>query len=59
MDVSSKVTNIDIAAGHVEIVGDYRVPPKKLVALLQSNGIMKKNRLDQQDSLSKLLSQFY
>jgi len=59
VDVSPRVTNIDIAAGHVEIVGDYLVPPAKLIGLLQSNGIMKKTRLDQQESLSKLLSQLY
>jgi Alpha/beta hydrolase of unknown function (DUF900) len=53
------VNKVDAVAGHVEIVGDYRIPPKKLITLLQENGIMNKTRMDMQERFSILFSQLY
>lgn len=56
---SPTVSNIKISAGHVEIVGDYRTPPKKLIVLLQARGIMNKTQVGMQKQFSILLSQLY
>jgi len=59
VDSASRIENIEISAGHAEIVGDYRVPPKKLIKLLQLKGIMYSTAPAQRDKLSALLSLLY
>ena len=59
VDASSHVENIEVSAGHVEIVGDYRVPPEKLIPLMQSKGIMRDTPLARQKDLSDLLTLLY
>ena len=59
IDALPRVENIEIAAGHAEIVGDYHVSPKKLIKLLQNNGIMNTTPPALQDQLAILLSQLY
>lgn len=59
IDESKRTINIEVPAGHAEIVGDYRVPPQKLISLMQLEGIMNKTPAAQQGSLSLLLSRLY
>lgn len=59
IDASSRVENIEVSAGHAEIVGDYRVPPKKLIKLMQSKGIMYSTPPARREKLSVLLSRLY
>ena len=59
VDDSSRVDNVEVQAGHAEIVGNYRVPPEKLIKLMQSKGIMHRTRPAQRVGLSLLLSRLY
>ncbi len=40
IDADPRVTNVELKAGHVEIVGDVDMPPTKLVEILQAQGIL-------------------
>ena len=53
------VENLVIAAGHAEIVGDYRVPPKKLINLLQDKSILKMTPPERKNELTLLLKEIY
>jgi len=59
VDKSKIVDNIEIAAGHVEIVGNYRVTPDKLIKILQDKGIMNNTPPERKMQLSFLLEQIY
>lgn len=59
VDKQSNVRNIEVAAGHAEIVGDYLTPPEKLIALLQANGIMRQTSEARRQQLSQLLVYLY
>jgi pimeloyl-ACP methyl ester carboxylesterase len=52
-------TNIEIAAGHAEIVGDHRVQPRKLITLLQQQGVMKQTAASERRSFEQLLLSLY
>lgn len=59
VDASLRVDNIEVEAGHVEIVGDYRVSPRKLIDLLQRKGIMNNTTATRRQRLEELLSRLY
>ncbi|MFO7602676.1 MAG: alpha/beta hydrolase [Gammaproteobacteria bacterium] len=59
VDAETRVNNIEIPAGHVEIVGGPRVAPEKLIRILQDNGIMKETPASQQARFNTLLTQLY
>jgi hypothetical protein len=59
VDAASCVENIVVSAGHVEIVGDHDVAPKKLIDLLQQKGIMHQTPPARQNALSTLLARLY
>jgi pimeloyl-ACP methyl ester carboxylesterase len=59
IDASAKVENIEVAAGHAEIVGTYKVTPTKLIRLLQIKEIMKWTPPEQRATLALLLSRIY
>jgi len=59
VDAPARVDNIEVLAGHAEIVGDYRVPPTKLIKLLQLKGIMRDTPPAQHEQLSLLLARLY
>ncbi|MFA5762751.1 MAG: alpha/beta fold hydrolase [Bacilli bacterium] len=40
IDGDGRVRNVEIKAGHVEIVGDAEVQPHKLIEILQANGVL-------------------
>ncbi|MDZ7804966.1 alpha/beta hydrolase [Thiohalophilus sp.] len=59
VDNDDRVTNVEIKAGHVEIVGDQRIAPTKLIHIFQSHGIMNKTAQTENDKLKLLLSELY
>jgi pimeloyl-ACP methyl ester carboxylesterase len=40
VEADTRVTRVEVRAGHVEIVGDKRVAPTKLIQVLQQQGVM-------------------
>lgn len=50
---------VEVRAGHVEIVGDQRVAPVKLIAILQQNGILNPTDPERAAQLSMLLTSLY
>jgi pimeloyl-ACP methyl ester carboxylesterase len=59
VDRDPLVNIVEVRAGHVEIVGDQRVAPVKLIAVLQQNAIIKPTAPQRTASLQMLLSQLY
>jgi hypothetical protein len=59
VDTSSRVENVEVAAGHAEIVGNVRVQPLKLISVLQKKGIMRDTPPSERDKLATLLKQLY
>ena len=51
--------NIEVKAGHVEIVGDQRVAPRKLIAVLQQNAILNRTEEKRSAAFSRLLTRLY
>jgi pimeloyl-ACP methyl ester carboxylesterase len=50
---------VEVRAGHVEIVGDKRTVPTKLMAVLQDNGVLNPTPPHRAASLALLLSRLY
>ena len=50
---------VEVAAGHVEIVGDERVAPRKLIGILQDNGVIEPTGPDRRVALDALLLKLY
>ena len=50
---------VEVKAGHVEIVGDKRVAPAKLIAILQQNGILNPTEPQRRADLNLLLVKLY
>ena len=59
VDNATIVENLEVAAGHAEIVGDYRVIPHKLIKLLQDKSILKRTPPERKAELTLLLKQIY
>lgn len=59
VDKSPLVQNVEIKAGHVEIVGDQRVAPRKLIAILQQNGILNRTEAQRSAAFDLLLARLY
>ena len=59
VDNTQPVKNVEIKAGHVEIVGDQRVAPVKLIAILQQNGILNATDPARSASFERLLEELY
>jgi len=59
IDERGRVKVIEIKAGHVEIVGDRRVVPVKLIALLQQNGILNPTEPGRSEAFRRLLARLY
>lgn len=54
-----RVERLVVKAGHVEIVGDKRVAPVKLIAVLQAQGVIKPTPQAQQRAFERMLAQVY
>lgn len=50
---------VEVKAGHVEIVGDKRVAPIKLITILQDNHILNQTEPHRLTDLNRLLSRLY
>lgn len=59
VDKAPLVQNVEIKAGHVEIVGDQRVAPRKLIAILQQNGILNPTEAQRSAAFDQLLARLY
>lgn len=59
IDKYTQVTNVQVNAGHVEIVGDRNVTPWKLLNILQQEEMLAKTPPEKQQALSDLLVKLY
>jgi len=54
-----RLTRVEVQAGHVEIVGDKRVAPMKLIAVLQEHGVVRPTEPGHTSAFRLLLSRIY
>ena len=54
-----RVTLDQVAAGHVEIVGESGVRPEKLITMLQRHGVLAPTPVALQESLTRLLTRLF
>ncbi|MCP1727087.1 hypothetical protein J2T60_001052 [Natronospira proteinivora] len=59
VDADPRVSNVEVRAGHVEIVGDADQPPVKLIEVLQAAGLLQETPLDRRVELEALLARLY
>ena len=59
VDRDAAATVVEVKAGHVEIVGDQRVAPVKLIAVLQQNGIIRPTAPERGAAFNRLLWDVY
>ena len=59
IDKTAGLKKVEVKAGHVEIVGDQRVAPRKLIAVLQQNGILNRTEEKRSAAFSRLLTRLY
>jgi len=54
-----RVQRVEVGAGHVEIVGDKRVAPTKLLAILQQQGMLRPTPPERLSAFNRLLARVY
>lgn len=59
IDAYPRLTNVEVKAGHVEIVGYKNVAPRKLVAILQEQGVLAPTPPERRSALERLLAELY
>jgi len=59
IDQYPQVTNVQVDAGHVEIVGYKSVAPRKLLAILQQYGAIAMTPKEHEEALERLLAKLY
>lgn len=59
IDAYSNVTGVQVDAGHVEIIGNKDVIPRKLLSILQEYGMLSNTQPDQREDFEKLLADLY
>lgn len=59
IDRYAQLVNVEVQAGHVEIVGDKEVVPRKLLAILQQQGLLAATPPERQAAFERLLAQVY
>ncbi|GAB3482929.1 esterase/lipase family protein [Polaromonas eurypsychrophila] len=59
IESDARTKRVEVNAGHVEIVGDKRVAPKKLIAILQEQGVLRATAPARLPAFSLLLSRVY
>ena len=52
-------TDVEVVAGHVEIVGESGVTPHKLIDVFQREGIVRATPPERQSAFQALLAQLY
>lgn len=55
----ARTRRVEVKAGHVEIVGDKRVAPIKLIAILQDQGVLLPTAPERLSAFNQLLAQVY
>lgn len=59
VDQDKRLVNVELHAGHVEIVGNHRDVPRKLINILQTKGYMNKTMVNRKQDLESLLAYLY
>lgn len=59
IDNYSNLTNVEVKAGHVEIVGDKNTAPRKLLSILQSQGLLALTPPERKVAFERLLAELY
>ncbi len=59
VDNYTQLTNVQVDAGHVEIVGYKQVAPRKLLEILQQQGMLAPTPPGRQAALERLLAELY
>jgi hypothetical protein len=59
MDSCSTITSVRIDSGHVEIVGNENIVPRKLLSILQEYGMLSYTPVDRKDAFERLLAELY
>ena len=59
IETDTRARRVQVIAGHVEIVGDKRIAPKKLISILQEQGVILPTAPDQLSAFNQLLAHIY
>ena len=59
VETDRREQRVEVHAGHVEIVGDKRVPPTKLISILQEQGVILPTRPERLSAFNQLLARIY
>ena len=59
VETDSRARRVEARAGHVEIVGDKRVAPVKLIKILQDEGVLGATAPERQAAFNRLLARVY
>lgn len=59
IDGYPRLTNVQVASGHVEIVGYKGVAPRQLVSILQQQGLLAATAAGREDALERLMVKLY
>ena len=59
VDSLQQLTNVQVPAGHVEIVGDRDIVPRKLLDILQQQGMLAPTPPERRAALERLLVELY
>jgi pimeloyl-ACP methyl ester carboxylesterase len=59
VESDSRARRVEVQAGHVEIVGDRRVAPTKLIAILQQQGAIPPTAPERLSAFNQLMSRIY
>jgi len=59
VETDVRARRVEVRAGHVEIVGDKRVAPTKLIAILQEHGVIRPTPPERLSAFSLLLAHVY
>lgn len=59
IDNYPQLVNIEVKAGHVAIVGNKEIAPRKLLKILQQQGLLAPTPPERQAALERLLAELY
>ncbi|MDH5600663.1 MAG: hydrolase [Gammaproteobacteria bacterium] len=59
VDQDKRLNNVELQAGHVEIVGDHKIAPRKLITILQNQGYIPQTSAKRKNDLENLLVVLY
>jgi len=54
-----RLTNVEVAAGHVEIVGYKGVAPRQLISILQQQGLLASTAAEREAAFKLLIVELY